>query len=62
MRILGNRRWRSGLGCRFRGSRSSNNNQVFVPPPQVLPTCEAAAASAEAQVEEVLMSKEVQAG
>jgi len=35
---------------------------VFVPPPQVLTTCETAAASAEAQVEEVRVGKEVQAG
>jgi len=35
---------------------------VFVPPLQVLTTCEAAAASAEAQVEEVRVGKEVQAG
>jgi len=36
--------------------------QVFVPPPQALTTCEAVAASAEAQAEEVRVGKEVQAG
>ena len=46
----------------FQRVPQQQQQQVFVPPLQVLTTCEAAAASAEAQVEEVRVGKEVQAG